>query len=615
MFGASALYHRGNWSPTTAKRLLQLDHTAIFLHDRGHVHADRAARDGRHRARGDPRRGLGRRRRRDRLRVDADPGAARLRDHRVHGARLDRRVLVRPAVRGDRLGGRAPDRRRRPALHDRRDRARGPQARPVARDVRLPRDLPRVRDPRRAAALLRDRVPRAAARRERLRPRAPEPRVLGRRRRRLPGRARAAPRRRRRGACGSSPSRSSACSATCAASTCSSSAAATRGGRCTSRPTAHASSPSTSRRGQLRHARALSDATQHAPCHWCARAGRRSRWPSGIVRPRVLRPRRDVVLRPRPLGGRGGAAPAPGGAWCSRTRRRGRTSRGTSPRNASADGCGARTSACVASTTARATGTVDFQLPYGEWIRCFRRHGLVVDDLVELRAPKQAATSYDDFDAAVGAALARRADLGHPQASVRPSGQQRVPARGSSPVDEVAGDDVVDALVAVVEAGVLLARRPRAVDRARARRPSDRACASGVAGSSVVPITRIGGAPAAVRRPTGGDGRHRPHRARQAVVHDERAHPRRDRHRLALERGRGVDVADHGPVEARHRPERLEHVVVATVVGAPDERVGAREQRRRVTFLGVGQRVGQTRTTRRGRGRAAGAPRRRSGSG
>jgi hemolysin III len=31
MFGASALYHRGTWSPTTATRLLQLDHTAIFL--------------------------------------------------------------------------------------------------------------------------------------------------------------------------------------------------------------------------------------------------------------------------------------------------------------------------------------------------------------------------------------------------------------------------------------------------------------------------------------------------------------------------------------------------------------------------------------------------------
>ena len=44
-------------------------------------------------------------------------------------------------------------------------------------------------------------------------------------------------------------------------------------------------------------------------------------------------------------------------------------------------------------------GTVDFQLPYGEWIRCFRRHGLVVDDLIELRAPKDATTSYVDFDA------------------------------------------------------------------------------------------------------------------------------------------------------------------------------------------------------------------------
>ncbi len=31
MFAASALYHRGNWSLTAARRLLQLDHTAIFL--------------------------------------------------------------------------------------------------------------------------------------------------------------------------------------------------------------------------------------------------------------------------------------------------------------------------------------------------------------------------------------------------------------------------------------------------------------------------------------------------------------------------------------------------------------------------------------------------------
>ncbi len=44
-------------------------------------------------------------------------------------------------------------------------------------------------------------------------------------------------------------------------------------------------------------------------------------------------------------------------------------------------------------------GTVDVQLPYGEWIRCFRRNGLVVDDLIELRAPKHARTTYADFDA------------------------------------------------------------------------------------------------------------------------------------------------------------------------------------------------------------------------
>jgi SAM-dependent methyltransferase len=44
-------------------------------------------------------------------------------------------------------------------------------------------------------------------------------------------------------------------------------------------------------------------------------------------------------------------------------------------------------------------GTVDFQLTYGEWIRCFRRHGLVVEDLVELRAPADATTTFEDFDA------------------------------------------------------------------------------------------------------------------------------------------------------------------------------------------------------------------------
>lgn len=42
-------------------------------------------------------------------------------------------------------------------------------------------------------------------------------------------------------------------------------------------------------------------------------------------------------------------------------------------------------------------GTADFQLPYGEWIRLFRRNGFVIDDLVELRPSKGATTTYTDF--------------------------------------------------------------------------------------------------------------------------------------------------------------------------------------------------------------------------
>jgi SAM-dependent methyltransferase len=43
-------------------------------------------------------------------------------------------------------------------------------------------------------------------------------------------------------------------------------------------------------------------------------------------------------------------------------------------------------------------GTIDFQVPTGTWIRLFREHGLVVDDLVELRAPKHATSSWTDWD-------------------------------------------------------------------------------------------------------------------------------------------------------------------------------------------------------------------------
>ncbi|MBI2942322.1 MAG: methyltransferase domain-containing protein [Chloroflexi bacterium] len=42
---------------------------------------------------------------------------------------------------------------------------------------------------------------------------------------------------------------------------------------------------------------------------------------------------------------------------------------------------------------------VEYQLPYGEWIRLFRRNGFVVEDLVELRPPEGATTTYEDYAA------------------------------------------------------------------------------------------------------------------------------------------------------------------------------------------------------------------------
>lgn len=44
-------------------------------------------------------------------------------------------------------------------------------------------------------------------------------------------------------------------------------------------------------------------------------------------------------------------------------------------------------------------GYVDFMLPYGAWVRLFRAHGLVVEDLMELRPSPDAVSSYrDDLD-------------------------------------------------------------------------------------------------------------------------------------------------------------------------------------------------------------------------
>jgi len=37
---------------------------------------------------------------------------------------------------------------------------------------------------------------------------------------------------------------------------------------------------------------------------------------------------------------------------------------------------------------------VDFQLPYGEWLRLFRHNGLIVEDLIETRPPVGATSTY-----------------------------------------------------------------------------------------------------------------------------------------------------------------------------------------------------------------------------
>jgi len=37
---------------------------------------------------------------------------------------------------------------------------------------------------------------------------------------------------------------------------------------------------------------------------------------------------------------------------------------------------------------------VEYQLPYGEWIRLFRRHDLLIEDLIEIQAPEGASSTY-----------------------------------------------------------------------------------------------------------------------------------------------------------------------------------------------------------------------------
>jgi hypothetical protein len=44
-------------------------------------------------------------------------------------------------------------------------------------------------------------------------------------------------------------------------------------------------------------------------------------------------------------------------------------------------------------------GPVLFNLPHGEWIRLFRANGLQVEDLIEVRPPEDAESTYVDAQA------------------------------------------------------------------------------------------------------------------------------------------------------------------------------------------------------------------------
>ena len=43
---------------------------------------------------------------------------------------------------------------------------------------------------------------------------------------------------------------------------------------------------------------------------------------------------------------------------------------------------------------ARPEGKVEYQIPYGQWIRLFRAHGFAIEDLLELQAPEGAHSTY-----------------------------------------------------------------------------------------------------------------------------------------------------------------------------------------------------------------------------
>ena len=167
-------------------------------------------------------------------------------------------------------------------------------------------------------------------------------------------------------------------------------------------------------------------------------------------------------------------------------------------------GCAARTSACAASTTATARAPIDFQLPYGDWIRLL---------------PARTASSSTTWSSCAHRSTRARATptsthVGHGGGRPNRSGWSGRREPSSAPRAGAAGTRRLTSSAsprrrrtrcrcpnAVCCSPSTTSRRPRSSCRARLL-----ACTSGVAGSRVVPTTRIGGAPAAVMRPGGGSG-------------------------------------------------------------------------------------------------------------
>ena len=225
------------------------------------------------------------------------------------------------------------------------------------------------------------------------RPRSAQPQVLGRRRRRVPGRARRRPDAAPAGVGRVPRARvgAAACSATSPAATCSSSAAAPRSGRSRSaalgaragRPrrlaraarvtpagvgVAAARSPPTPSSCRSPTPRSTSCSATTARSSFCDPARARARG-----RPRAAARRAARVLRATPA-----ALPHVERRTSEQqTRRLHRDLR--------------RARACIDFDE----GTVDWVLPPGEWIRVLRAHGFEIEDLIELRPPADATTTYD----------------------------------------------------------------------------------------------------------------------------------------------------------------------------------------------------------------------------